>query len=58
MDTLACCSFAADADKAQGTKFDQQRFHDFILAQGLLPPALLRKAVYDQYLYTAHSGSH
>ncbi|EKE68904.1 DUF885 domain-containing protein [Gallaecimonas xiamenensis] len=26
-------------------KFDQQAFHDFILAQGLLPPELLEKAV-------------
>ena len=31
------------AEKARG--FDQQAFHDKILAQGLLPPNLLRKAV-------------
>ena len=24
--------------------FDRQRFHDFVLAQGVLPPALLAKA--------------
>ena len=28
-----------------GAKFNQKRFHDFILAQGLLPPDLMRKAV-------------
>jgi uncharacterized protein (DUF885 family) len=33
------------AEKAMGPKFDVLKFHDFILSQGLLPPALLRKAV-------------
>jgi uncharacterized protein (DUF885 family) len=33
------------AEKELGPKFDVQKFHDFILSQGLLPPALLRKAV-------------
>jgi uncharacterized protein (DUF885 family) len=28
-----------------GKSFDQQKFHDFILGQGLLPPDLLREAV-------------
>jgi len=35
----------ADVEKAQGNKFNQQQFHDYILSQGLLPPNLLRKAV-------------
>ncbi len=35
----------AAAEKALGTKFDVRKFHDFILSQGLLPPALLSKAV-------------
>ncbi|HUO27077.1 MAG TPA: DUF885 domain-containing protein [Candidatus Aquilonibacter sp.] len=34
-----------DVEAAKGTKFDQKKFHDFILAQGLLPPDLLREAV-------------
>ena len=34
-----------DVEKAQGASFNQQRFHDTILAQGLLPPALMREAV-------------
>jgi uncharacterized protein (DUF885 family) len=33
------------AEKALGAKFDVRKFHDFILSQGLLPPAILRKAV-------------
>ena len=35
----------AAAEKQLGDKFDQQKFHDTILAQGLLPPDLMRKAV-------------
>ncbi len=31
--------------KALGASFDQKRFHDFILSQGLLPPDLMEKAV-------------
>jgi len=39
-----------DTEKALGSKFDQKRFHDFILAQGLLPPDLMRKAVMEQFV--------
>jgi uncharacterized protein (DUF885 family) len=35
----------SDAEKAMGNKFNAQRFHDFVLSQGLLPPSVLRKAV-------------
>ena len=38
------------AEKALGEKFNVQRFHDFILAQGLLPPGLLRKAVIENFV--------
>jgi Bacterial protein of unknown function (DUF885) len=38
------------AEKALGSKFDAQRFHDFILSQGLLPPALMRKAVMERFV--------
>ena len=34
-----------DVEARQGKSFDQHKFHDFILSQGLLPPDLLRKAV-------------
>ena len=39
-----------DAEKALGPKFNAQRFHDFVLSQGLLPPALLRKAVMTDFV--------
>jgi hypothetical protein len=38
------------AEKALGAKFNVQSFHDFILSQGLLPPALLRKAVMEDFV--------
>lgn len=40
----------AETEAALGPKFDAQRFHDFILSQGLLPPELLRKAVEDSFI--------
>ncbi|MDH4046618.1 MAG: DUF885 domain-containing protein [Gammaproteobacteria bacterium] len=30
--------------------FDQQAFHDFVLAQGMLPPELLKKAVMEDFV--------
>ena len=36
--------------KSLGSKFNVQRFHDFILSQGLLPPNLLRKAVMEDFV--------
>jgi uncharacterized protein (DUF885 family) len=38
------------AQAALGAKFNVQRFHDFVLSQGLLPPALLRKAVMEEFV--------
>jgi uncharacterized protein (DUF885 family) len=35
---------------AKDAKFDQRKFHDFILAQGLLPPDLMRKAVMEEFV--------
>ena len=37
-------------EKALGSKFNVQRFHDFILSQGLLPPNVLRKAVMEEFV--------
>ena len=31
-------------------KFDQQAFHDFVLAQGMLPPDILKDAVMDDFV--------
>ena len=40
----------SDVERAQGDKFNPRDFHDFILAQGLLPPELLREAVLAQFV--------
>jgi uncharacterized protein (DUF885 family) len=40
----------AEVERVLGDSFDRQRFNDFILAQGLLPPALLRKAVLEEFV--------
>jgi uncharacterized protein (DUF885 family) len=39
-----------DVEMAMGPKFNQKKFHDFILAQGLLPPDLMRKAVMENFV--------
>jgi hypothetical protein len=39
-----------DAEAALGNKFSALRFHDFILSQGLLPPALIREAVMNEFV--------
>jgi uncharacterized protein (DUF885 family) len=39
-----------DTEKALGNKFNPQRFHDFILSQGVLPPALIREAVMNDFI--------
>jgi len=39
-----------EVEAALGTKFDQQKFHDFILAQGLLTPDLMRRAVLETFV--------
>ncbi|HTR67591.1 MAG TPA: DUF885 domain-containing protein, partial [Terriglobales bacterium] len=41
-----------DTEAALGPKFNQKKFHDFILAQGLLPPDLMRKAVMEDFVPT------
>ena len=44
----------ADTEKEMGPQFDQLRFHDFVLAQGLLPPPLLRQAVFAEFVSHPH----
>ncbi len=39
-----------DVEAKLGAKFSQKKFHDFILAQGLLPPDLMRKAVMEDFV--------
>ncbi len=40
----------ADTERKLGEAFDRQAFHDFVLAQGLLPPNLIRKAVMEEFV--------
>jgi uncharacterized protein (DUF885 family) len=46
-----------DTETALGPKFNQKQFHDFILAQGLLPPDLMRDAVTTKFIPAQQSGS-
>jgi len=39
-----------DVEAELGPKFDQKKFHDFVLAQGLLPPELMRQAVMEGFV--------
>jgi hypothetical protein len=39
-----------EAEALLGQKFNQQAFHDFIIAQGLLPPDLMRKAILSDFV--------
>ena len=39
-----------DTEALLGPKFDQRKFHDFILGQGLLPPELMRRAVMEEFV--------
>jgi uncharacterized protein (DUF885 family) len=39
-----------ETEAALGAGFDQRKFHDFILDQGLLPPDLLRRAVLEEFV--------
>jgi hypothetical protein len=43
-------SLRKEVEAALGAKFDQKKFHDFILAQGLLPPDLMRQAVLEEFV--------
>ncbi|HKN78905.1 MAG TPA: DUF885 family protein, partial [Lysobacter sp.] len=40
----------AETEVALGDKFDRKAFNDFLLDQGLLPPALLAKAVREEFV--------
>jgi uncharacterized protein (DUF885 family) len=39
----------AEVEKTLGSAFNQSEFHDFILSQGLLPPALMRETVLERF---------
>lgn len=46
-----------DTQASLGAKFDAKAFHNFILAQGLLPPDQMRKAVVDDFVPKQKSAS-
>ncbi|HEV2110114.1 MAG TPA: DUF885 domain-containing protein, partial [Gammaproteobacteria bacterium] len=39
-----------EAEVALGPKFNRQKFNDFILSQGLLPPTLLQQAIEQEFI--------
>jgi uncharacterized protein DUF885 len=39
-----------DVETRLGSRFNMQRYHDFVVNQGLLPPALLRQAVMTEFV--------
>jgi len=47
---LRLVELRAESELLLGKRFDKQAFHDFILAQGLLPPSLLRQAVLQTFV--------
>jgi len=42
-----------DVERLLAERFDRRAYHDFILAQGLLPPRLLRQAVMEEFVAAA-----
>ncbi len=43
-------SLRKETEATLGKKFDQKKFHDFILGEGLLPPDLMRAAVLAEFI--------
>ena len=39
-----------EVEMALGDRFNQRKYHDFLLKQGLLPPELLRQAVLQEFV--------
>jgi hypothetical protein len=46
-----------DTEAALGKKFDQKKYNDFVLAQGVLPTDLLRKAVMEDFVPREKKGN-
>ena len=47
----------SEVEKALGSKFDKRAFHDFVLAQGLLPPDLMRETVMSEFVQHTRRAS-
>jgi uncharacterized protein (DUF885 family) len=39
-----------EAERKLGKAFEPRKFHDFLLAQGMIPPSLLRRAVLEEFV--------
>ncbi|MGB5880179.1 MAG: DUF885 domain-containing protein, partial [Thermoanaerobaculia bacterium] len=46
----------ADVERILGDDFNAREFHDFILAQGILPLSMIRQAVMEEFLQRAESS--
>ncbi|MEE4271492.1 MAG: DUF885 domain-containing protein [Thermoanaerobaculales bacterium] len=53
---LRLMELRAEVEQKLGDDFDRRAFHDLILAQGLLPPRLLRRTVLEELGLSATSG--
>jgi hypothetical protein len=47
---LRLIELRAETELLMGARFDKKAFHDFVLEQGFLPPALLRQAVLNSFV--------
>lgn len=54
---LRMLELRADVERILGDRFDRQAFNDFVVGQGLVPPALLRRAVMEELVPTALDGT-
>jgi uncharacterized protein (DUF885 family) len=50
-------SLRKEVEATLGARFDAHKFHDFVIAQGLLPPDLLRKAVLEDFVPSLRSSA-
>lgn len=54
---LAFMQLRTQAELALGARFDRRKFNDFVLQQGFLPPALMKKAVETDFIARERAGS-
>ncbi len=47
---LKLMELRTSTEVALGSKFDRQKFNDFVIGEGLLPPTLLAKAVREEFI--------
>ena len=50
---MALMRLRTELEIALGDRFNQREYHDFIIAQGLLPPDLMREAALARFVHTA-----